>query len=132
MSSLIAPHGGTYQSYAPRHGGICFVHIDVNGSATNAEIPRDIAKKLTPEGWILTDYSGRFEAVRPIRRVGRDWLEQGENLYRHAITAKGHEFYFWAGDQWEILRNESQRASLRYFLATEALVREFGREGAAS
>lgn len=118
--------GGAYHSYAPGHGGLSFVHV-VNGIATNEPVPRGIAQKLLPdEAWGLCEINGRLEGYRVFQRVTQDTLKLGDDLYKYELRALGtevfYEYYFWAEDEWEILRNESRRLSMKYFITHEHVI----------
>lgn len=117
--------GGEYQSYAPGHGGLAFVHV-VNGKATNEPVPKSKAELLLPDGWDLAEINGRLEGHREIWRLGANQIYDKDSVYRYeALEINGafrYDFYVLVDSEWEPLRNESRRASLRYFLTHESLL----------
>ena len=124
MTSTPAPKmiGGEYQSYAPGHGAVVFVHV-CNGKATNERVPLSACKRLTPPGWILWELCWRYEAYRPVQRVSLTALECEGRVYSYYLPpdegSYGYRFMVLWNGQEQPLRNESMAASLNYFLTYE-------------
>lgn len=118
--------GGLWKSIAPGHGGLEFVHIDANGNQTNKKVSFEIASVMLPEGWDLTNINGRWEGYRPVARKTKNVLRMNGDIYKYEVKDRAgdaFEFYFRnENSEWEILRNESRRASLRWWLVHECLL----------
>ena len=127
MSIIPAPSsiGGHYESHTLGHGGLTFRHIYL-GQPTTQPVPRQIAQRLTPPGWVLRSPGSVLEAYRPFERLSPNTLEHPNGaVYMYAVISHpspGYQFWLWNGGVWEIARNESWCASLRYFLTHESLL----------
>jgi hypothetical protein len=129
MGIVSGENGSYYKSEMTPHGTIEFMHIR-HGQKTDQVVPQDVCWRLTPPGWSLIAYRGRYEAFRPVTRVSHNELEMGmgteaPELYRYAMvtapSAVDYLFDMFENGYWLPVRNKSRIASLRYFLTTESL-----------
>lgn len=128
MAKIQAPLGGYYQSYAPGDGGISFVHSDLNGEATNEQIPDWAMEQLKPEGFKLRRFTGGIvRAYDPVKRIAETLLlmENQNRYYLYAVDYVGNGWkryvFFDANTKQEVI-NENMKAAMSFFLNNE---REF-------